>query len=68
MDTNKTDTNTIGSRESGHGTRGKPLQRSRCDGHILVLCIVPCEWCFVWVEVSRRLTRHKISDREPCKA
>ena len=53
---NKTDTNTIHSRESGHGTRGRPLQRSLCDGHILVLCIEPYEWCVDWVEVSKRLT------------
>ena len=42
MDTNKTDTNTPRSRESGHDMRGRPLQRSRCDDHILVLCIAPC--------------------------
>jgi len=42
MDTNKTDTNTIRSCESGHDMRGKPLQRSLYDGHILVLCILPC--------------------------
>jgi hypothetical protein len=33
--------NTIGSLESGHDTRGNSPQRSLCDGHILVLCIVP---------------------------
>lgn len=37
---NQTDTSRIGSRESGHDTRGKPLQRLRCDVHILVLCIL----------------------------
>jgi hypothetical protein len=52
---NKTDTKTIHSRESGHGTRGRPLQRSLCDGHILVLCIEPYEWC-VGGGVSKRLT------------
>ncbi len=35
----RTGTNTIRSRESGHDMRGKPLQRSRCDGHILAQCI-----------------------------
>ena len=29
MDTNKTDTNTIGSRESGHGTRAEPASTGR---------------------------------------
>jgi len=49
---NKTDTNTIHSRESVRGTRGRPLQRLVCDGHELVLCIEPYERCVNWVQVS----------------
>ena len=30
-----------GSRYSGYCMRGKPLRRSLCDGHLLVLCILP---------------------------
>ena len=56
MDTNKTETNTTRSRESDHDMRGKLLHRSQCDGHLLVLCIVPYEQCVGWVEVSMRLT------------
>jgi hypothetical protein len=32
----------IGSRYSGCYMRGRPLPRSLCDGHLLVLCILPC--------------------------
>lgn len=30
------------SRDSDHHMRGSPLCRSLCDGHLLVLCILPC--------------------------
>ncbi len=57
MDNRKTETNTICSRESGHDTRGSSQQRSPCDGHILVLCIVTYEWCWFGFSVrERRLT------------
>lgn len=57
MDNRKTDTNTICIRESGHDTRGSSQQRSPCDGHILVLCIVPYKWCWLGFNVrEQRLT------------
>src|SRR5205809_4026086 len=64
MDMNKTDANTNCSRESGHDTRGRPQQHSPCGGHILVLCIVPYEWCVGWVKMSKRLTK-TLSDAPP---
>ena len=60
MDTNKTEKNTIHSCYSYsfcNGMLGRPLQRSLSDVPILVLCIVPYEWCVGWFKVSKRLAK-----------
>jgi len=65
MNTNETDMNAIRSCECGHDKRGKPLLRSRCDGHILVLCILPYKLCVGWVKIpnSKILNNLRLHDR-----